>query len=159
MDRMIAEWQRAMPGRDISSLYVVSRMLRLIRIFELDRERSLKAVDLEPWSFDMLAVLRRHPGTTSTPGELMSATLVTSGTMTARLKSLEARGWISRSTSDADRRQVIVTLTVPGRALFDRVFEEILECQRRLIDCLGDDERSQLSSIFRKMLTHVDPAT
>lgn len=156
VDVMIAEWRAVLPDHDVSSLSVVSRMLRLVRIFERDRERVLAVVQLEPWSFDMLALLRRHPATRATPGELITATLVTSGTMTTRLKSLESRGWIKRTPDPVDRRQVIVSLTVPGRELFDTVFEDVLASQRRLIACLDAEEKGQLTAVFHKMLACVD---
>lgn len=156
VDRMIAEWAEVRPGLDVSSNQVVSRMLRLIRLFERDRERVLESVELEPWSFDMLALLRRRPLGAATPRDLMSATLVTSGTMTARLKSLESRGWVTRSPDTVDRRQVIVKLTTPGRELFDQVFADVLDCQNRLIACLDKGERGHLAGVFRMMLLNLE---
>jgi DNA-binding MarR family transcriptional regulator len=156
VDLMIAEWGRAMPGLEFGTLHVVSRMLRLIRLFERDREHALESFELEPWSFDMLALLRRRPDMRSTPRELMGFTLVTSGTMTARLKSLETRGWITRAPDAVDRRQVVVALTVPGRELFDRVFRDVLACQARLIAPLTGEEKEYLAEAFRKMLLDLD---
>ncbi|MEU8630069.1 MarR family transcriptional regulator [Streptomyces sp. NPDC048669] len=156
VDRMIAEWAEVRPGLDVSSNQVVSRMLRLIRLFERDRERVLESVELEPWSFDMLALLRRRSLGAATPRDLMSATLVTSGTMTARLKSLESRGWVTRSPDTIDRRQVIVKLTTPGRELFDQVFADVLDCQNRLIACLDKGEREHLAGVFRMMLLNLE---
>lgn len=159
MDQMVDEWAAVMPAQNVDCLHVVSRMLRIVRIFEQDRARVLSRIGLEPWSFDMLAVLRRRPGSQATAGELVAATLVTSGTMTARLKSLENRGWVARSPSSTDRRQVIVMLTIPGRELFDRVFTDVVSCQQRLIAGLGPDERDTLVGVFRKMLADLDTPT
>lgn len=152
VDRLVAEWNVAMPGQDVRCLHIVSRMLRLIRIFEQDRAQVLSAVGLEAWSFDMLAVIRRQTGTATTVGDLTAATLVTSGTMTARLKSLERRGWVTRSPSPTDRRNVLVVLTIPGRQLFDEVFAKVLECQRRLVAQLDAKDGDALAGVLRRLL-------
>lgn len=153
VDVMVAEWTAAVPEEDFASLHTVSRMLRLLRIFENGRRAVLDSVDLEPWSFDVLAVLRRHPDGEVSAGELTSALLVTSGTMSTWLKSLEKRGWIVRSSGSADRRRVIVKLSNPGLVSFDQVLGQVLQCQRELVDPLSEEEAGVLSLMLRKMLS------
>ncbi|MFF3057373.1 MarR family winged helix-turn-helix transcriptional regulator [Streptomyces sp. NPDC057909] len=95
----------------------------------------------------------------STPGELMAATLVTSGTMTTRLKSLEHRGWITRTPDPGDRRIVVVELTAKGRNVIDEAFGEVLACQRELIRSLSAEEFDATAQILKKiLLDHEGPA-
>ena len=54
--------------------------------------------DLRLWEFDMLATLRRAGAPYRlSPTELFSTLIVTSGTMTHRLKRLETRGMVERA--------------------------------------------------------------
>ncbi|MFF2473237.1 MarR family winged helix-turn-helix transcriptional regulator [Streptomyces sp. NPDC058066] len=134
-------------------------MLRITRLFDRDRDKTLSRFGLEPWSFDMLAALRRDPGRRFTPGDLMAAMLVTSGTMTTRLKSLEHRGWITRTPAPGDRRVVVVELTTAGTEVIDEAFGEVLSCQRELIRSLSGEEFSAAAQILKKiLLDHEGPA-
>ena len=59
VDRLVAGWRTAVPELDVSPLEVLSRVTRLAR--HLDRQRNLVFAlhDLETWTFDVLAALRR----------------------------------------------------------------------------------------------------
>ncbi|MFE6957259.1 MarR family winged helix-turn-helix transcriptional regulator [Streptomyces sp. NPDC057696] len=152
VDEMVDHWRACLPDAEVGSLEVVSRMLRVTRLFDRDRDDVLCRFGLEPWSFDMLAALRRDPRQRSTPGELMAAMLVTSGTMTTRLKSLEHRGWITRTPDPGDRRIVVVELTAEGRTVTDEAFDEVLACQRVLIRSLTAEEFDSAAHILKKIL-------
>lgn len=156
IDVIVAQMMRVRPDSDLRSLHLVSRMLRIVRIFERDREQALKPHGLEPWSFDMLAAIRRTPGMRVRPSDLIEATLVTSGTMTTRLKSLERRGLIVREHDDVDRRGVIVSLTPAGIATIDSTFEDVLACQRAIIAELDEEEKGRLEALLRVILRRHD---
>ncbi|MEK0097944.1 MarR family winged helix-turn-helix transcriptional regulator [Streptomyces sp. NPDC056002] len=159
IDEMIGLWRACLPEAEVRSLEVVSRMLRITRLFDRDRDKTLSRFGLEPWSFDMLATLRRDPRRRFTPGDLMAAMLVTSGTMTTRLKSLEHRGWITRTPDPGDRRVVVVELTTAGTEVIDEAFGEVLSCQRELIRSLSAEEFSAAAQILKKiLLDHEGPA-
>ena len=64
----------------------------------------------------MLSALRRQgPPFQLTPGALLRATLVTSGTMTNRIDRLAAAGLVRREPDPRDKRGVLVTLTSQGQ--------------------------------------------
>jgi len=52
----------------------------------------------------------------ATPGQLATEVGITTGSVTAMLRRLEALGYVQRETAEADRRSVIVT---PTRAALD----------------------------------------
>src|SRR5271169_5935395 len=111
VDRLLRGWRRVLPDVDVSPLEVLSRISRLARY--LDRQRSVIFArhDLEIWSFDVLAALRRsEPPHRLSPGQLLAQTLVTSGTMTNRLDHLESRGLVRRRPDSSDARSVRVQL-------------------------------------------------
>lgn len=159
IDHLIAEWEQTLPDLDFASLDIMSRMLRIIRIFERDRLHVLETVGLEPWSFDTLAAIRRHHAGWATPGELAAQTVVSLGTMTTRLKSLERRGWILREPDERDRRVVKVSLTILGRTQFDAVIAEVLACQRTITSGLNPREQETFVGLLRRILIEVDDGT
>src|SRR5689334_20098722 len=112
VDRIVEAWRHERPDLDVAPLEVLSRVSRLAR--HLDRARSAAFTEhaLESWEFDVLSALRRagDPYELS-PGQLVTQTLVTSGTMTNRVDRLTARGLVQRLPDPRDRRGVLVRLT------------------------------------------------
>lgn len=152
VDQIVADMDRILPGRDLRSLHVVSRMLRIVRLFERRRETVLKQHGLEAWSFDMLAAIRRCPAEQMRPGDLLEFATVSSGTMTSRLDSLERRDLIARRRDPVDRRGVLVVITENGRERIDNAFDDMILCQQELIQGLEEGELAQLELLFRHLL-------
>ena len=99
----------------------------------------------------MLAALRRAGAPYRlSPTELFSAWMVTSGTMTHRLKSLEARGWIERVPNEQDARSMLVQLSDEGRALIDRAVEVHVDNERRLLSALPPAALAELDAIWEE---------
>ena len=115
VDRLVAAWRRERPDLDVEPLEVLSRVSRLAR--HLDRARRLAFAEhsLEPWEFDVLTSLRRAGAPYQlSPGQLLTQTLVTSGTMTNRIDRLAKKGLVERLPDPSDRRGVLVRLTARG---------------------------------------------
>jgi MarR family len=89
VDDIVARWQAERPDLDVAPLHVLSRVSRLARHLDRARRAAFAAHGLETWEFDVLSALRREgrPYQLS-PGALLRATLVTSGTMTNRIDRL-----------------------------------------------------------------------
>src|ERR1700738_1364878 len=105
VDRLVAAWRRERPDLDVQPLGVLSRVTRLARHLGPARRTAFAEHGLEPWEFDVLSALRRagDPYQLS-PGQLLTQTLVTSGTMTNRIDRLAARELVVRGPDPADRR-------------------------------------------------------
>ena len=105
----------------------------------------------------MLAALRRagRPYELS-PGELLTQTLVTSGTMTNRVDRLEARGLVDRRPDPDDRRGVLVRLTDDGRSSVDAALADLLEHERMILGDLTPDERVVLADLLRVLVSPFD---
>src|SRR5450631_2900100 len=117
VDGLVAAWRAQRPDLDVEPLQVLSRVSRLARHLDLARRTSFASHGLETWEFDVLSALRRQgPPYQMTPGALIRATLVTSGTMTNRIDRLAEAGLVRRKPDPRDRRGVLVTLTDQGRA-------------------------------------------
>jgi DNA-binding MarR family transcriptional regulator len=157
VDRLVAGWRQALPDLDVSPLEVLSRVTRLAR--HLDRQRSLIFArhDLETWTFDVLAALRRaDPPHQLSPGQLLAQTLVTSGTMTNRIDHLEARGLVRRRPDPTDARSVRVQLTAAGRRRVDAALGDLVTRENAILGTLDSHERATLAGLLRRIVAPFD---
>jgi DNA-binding MarR family transcriptional regulator len=160
VDALVAAWNRERPDLDVSPLEVLSRVTRLARHLDRARGAAFAAHELEIWEFDVLAALRRAGAPYElSPGRLLQQTLVTSGTMTNRIDRLEDRGFVTRRTDPADRRGVLVSLTVTGRAQVDAALADLLSHERQILEGLDAEQRTLLADLLRTVVAPFDQAT
>jgi DNA-binding MarR family transcriptional regulator len=157
VDDLVSQWQAQRPDLDVGPLHVLSRVTRLARHLDIARRSAFASHGLETWEFDVLSALRRGgPPFQLTPGALLRATLVTSGTMTNRIDRLTEAGLVRREPDPRDRRGVLVTLTEDGRGRVDAALEDLLLGERKLLAGLDDSQRGQLSTLLRTLLAPLD---
>jgi DNA-binding MarR family transcriptional regulator len=154
VDEIVAGWSTVRPDLDLEPLQVLSRVRRLAQVLDDHRDQAFAEHGLAAHEFDVLAALRRS-GTQAelTPGQLLEATHVTSGTMTNRLDRLVARKLIAKRPHPQDGRQTLVRLTAAGRRRVDGALEELLAYERGLIDHLTDRDRISTARSLRGLLT------
>lgn len=150
VERLIAQWRRIRPDLDPQAMRTYGRLLRLAKLVEKRTEEVLQPFGLALWKFDVLATLRRYDRDLS-PGELMSATMLSSGAMTHRLDRLEADELIVRCPDPADRRGVRVELTRAGRELVDEAIEARLAEASRIESTLEPREADELGRLLAKV--------
>ncbi|MBB4917804.1 MarR family winged helix-turn-helix transcriptional regulator [Streptosporangium saharense] len=157
VDRLVTAWRQERPDLDVEPLQVLSRVSRLARHLDRARRAAFAEHDLEIWEFDVLTALRRagEPYELS-PGALLRATLVTSGTMTNRIDRLAAAGLVRRRPDPEDRRGVLVSLTDAGRVRVDSAFADLLRRERELLAGLEKHEQQALADLLRTLLVPFD---
>src|SRR5215469_5761689 len=159
VDDLVAAWREQRPDLDVAPLQVLSRVSRLARHLDIARRGAFAAHGLEPWEFDVLSALRRAgPPFQLTPGALLRATLVTSGTMTNRIDRLAASGLVYREPDPRDRRGVLVTLSERGRDAVDAALTDLLDREQGLLAGLDGDQRATLAALLRALLAPFDAA-
>ena len=157
VDDLVAAWQAQRPDLDVEPLQVLSRISRLARHLDIARRGEFASHELESWAFDVLSALRREgPPFQLTPGALLRATLVTSGTMTNRIDRLADADLVRREPDPSDRRGVLVTLTDRGRERVDAALADLLHSERALLTGLDRRERRQLADLMRTLLAPFD---
>ena len=157
VDDLVAAWQAERPDLDVRPMQVLSRISRLARHLDRERRGAFAAHDLESWEFDVLAALRRQGAPYElSPGALLRATLVTSGTMTNRVDRLEEAGLVRRRPDPQDKRGVLVTLTPAGQARADAALADLLEAEQALLAPLPKPSRQALAGLLRILLTPLD---
>jgi DNA-binding MarR family transcriptional regulator len=157
VDDIVAAWHAERPGLDVEPLQVLSRVSRLARHLDRARRAAFAGHGLEPWEFDMLSALRRQgPPYQLTPGALLRATLVTSGTMTNRIDRLADAGLVRRLPDPQDRRGVLVTLTTDGQRRADEALADLVVNEYGLLNGLSAADRGTLADLLRILLAPLD---
>jgi DNA-binding MarR family transcriptional regulator len=157
VDDLVAAWHAQRPDLDVEPLQVLSRVFRLARHLDRARRAAFAGRGLQPWEFDVLAALRRQgPPYQLSPGELLRITLVTSGTMTNRIKNLEEAGLVGRRRDPQDKRGVLVTLTPEGITRVDSALADLLTSERALLHPISARSRRTLANLLRDLLAPLD---
>lgn len=147
VDAIIEQWRQVRPDLDPSPMGILARIARIEAMKKSSQEKVFARHGLSSGLFDVLAALRRSgPPYRLTPSELAATTMLTTGGMTGRLDKLEATGLIERQPDREDRRVVFTKLTDKGLALIDRVVEEHLANEERMLTGLTRTQREQLAS-------------
>jgi DNA-binding MarR family transcriptional regulator len=157
VDDLVAGWHAERPDLDLEPMQVLSRVSRLARHLDRARRAAFSAHGLETWEFDVLSALRRQgPPYQLSPGALLRATLVTSGTMTNRIDRLAEADLVARHPDPLDRRGVLVQLTDAGVAVADAALTDLLAHERELLAGLNADQQASLATLLRVLLTPFD---
>src|ERR1022692_4899546 len=157
VDDLVARWQVERPDLDVEPLHVLSRVSRLARHLDRARRTAFAAHGLETWEFDVLSALRRQGAPYQlSPGSLLRATLVTSGTMTNRIDRLAEGGLVRRLPDPQDKRGVLVELTRRGQSVADAALTDLLAQERDLLAGLVSSQRDLLAALLRMLLSPFD---
>lgn len=157
VDDLVAAWRAQRPDLDVEPMQVLSRISRLARHLDIARRDAFTEHGLESWQFDVLSALRRQgPPFQLTPGALLRATLVTSGTMTNRIDRLVERGLVHRHTDPDDGRGILVVMTPKGRERVDAAISSLLSAEAELLTRLAPADRERLAALLRKLSLDFD---
>lgn len=131
---ILEQWRRERPDLDVTPMGPIGRLKRCAALVQRELDEVFAQFGMSRQEFDVLATLRRS-GTPYclAPTALFSALMITSGTMTHRLKRLEAVGWVRRLPNPDDARSMLVQLTPAGTELIDRAVTAHVERERQIL--------------------------
>ena len=151
--RAVAQWKQELPELKAENMLLIGRLKRAAALIARELEKVYGEYGLTEGSFDVLATLRRSGAPyTLTPTELFSALMVTSGTMTTRLKNLENQGLIDRLPNPDDARSMLVRLTDKGKELIEQAVFPHVENEKRLMEKLDLKTKTSLEYGLEKWL-------
>lgn len=157
VDAVLEQWRKERRDLDVTPMGTTGRINRLSSLFVREMEKTWAKFGLRHAAFDVLATLRRAgPPYALSPGDLVSSTMVTSGTMTNRIDQLEKAGLVVRTQREQDKRSFEIALTAKGRALIDKAVEEHVKTLQRLTGGISPKELKTLNSILRKVLLNME---
>lgn len=144
------------PGLDAATKKLGIRLRRIANHLERELRRELAAKGIEVWELEMLLALQRAPGQQLSAGALLRGSQVTAGAISNRIARLAARGWVRRDVDPADRRQVLVTLTAPGRQRADCILALTTSTEQRLLGLADPAAIERMSEDLRDLLLAVE---
>ena len=159
VDAILEQWRRERPDLDVSPMGTIGRIKRCAALLQRKLDETFAAFGLTGWEFDVLATLRRSGAPYClAPTTLFSTLMITSGTMTHRLKGLEARSLVLRVPNRDDARSVLVQLTRAGLALVDRAVQAHVENERLILAPMKPADLVALDARLSRLLSVLEPA-
>jgi DNA-binding MarR family transcriptional regulator len=151
------QWRRERPELDLDPLLVIGRIEWIQARTDAALRPLFADAGLGNGDFNTLTALRRSGSPYAlSPGELATAMLVTTGAVTKRIDRLLAHGLVSRGPAASDGRGRIVALTDRGRELVDRLMEQHLANEQRLLAGLTVAERRRLAELLHLLAVSLD---
>jgi DNA-binding MarR family transcriptional regulator len=120
-------------------------------LMELHNRQSREEYQLSPSARQVLAVIEgaRQP---LEPSVIAERVLITTGSMTSILDTLERRGLVRRMPHPADRRKLLVDITPEAQAILDRLLPSLHARERAVIsDALSIREQHELLRLVAKI--------
>ncbi len=145
------DFEREFPGASRSAALVAANLLRTATALEAEIERPPReAVGLSISAFQVLAII---DGADAPPtGQAIAEQLlVTSGSMTSLLDTLERRCLVERRRHPTDRRKILLQLTVEGQRTVDQYLPAVHGAITQAIAQLTEPERHQLLACLVKV--------
>ncbi len=157
VDKAIKQWDQERPDLDVSSMELIGRLVRIYKFLGLGMTQTFSEHGLNAANFDVLATLRRSgPPYALSPNDLISSTMVTSGTMTNRIDQLTRAGLVERIKNPNDGRSVVVSLTKAGFKLIDAAVTDHVATEEQLTSGLSKDEQKRLNTLLKKFLQSLE---
>lgn len=152
VDRILAQWNRARPGLDVSPMAVIGRLGRAAAVVDARLAATFASHGIDSGTFDVLATLARQGETFRiTPAELAADAMITSSAVAQRLNRLDRLGLVVREPNPDDGRGKFVRLTDAGRELLDAVLPDHLVTEREILAPLSAEERDTLAGLLSKL--------
>jgi DNA-binding MarR family transcriptional regulator len=142
--RVPPDYEAEYPDGSRSAAECGANLVRTTQLLlaELDRRRRITG-DLNASTSQVLAIVE-GAGEPLAPHVIAERLIVTSGTMTSLLDTLERREHIRRIPHPTDRRKILVDLTDGGRAAIDALLPNVHGGFRDAFEPLSEDERESL---------------
>ncbi|KIC24743.1 MULTISPECIES: MarR family winged helix-turn-helix transcriptional regulator [unclassified Leisingera] len=157
VDFITQQWGQERPDLDVTAMGIIGRVARLYLAYQREMHKTFAEFGLNAAKFDVLATLRRSGAPyTLSPGDLLKATMVASGTMTNRIDRLEADGLVKREVNPEDSRSFLVGLTEEGFALIDRAVTAHVETQTRLLSAMSGQDVETFKVLLSKAQLSAD---
>jgi DNA-binding MarR family transcriptional regulator len=129
----------------VLNVYVLAQMIET-RSVQWIQERGIPSLS----AFNVMTILD-GAGEPLQPSEISARMMVTRGTMTGLLSSLERRGMIRRSAHAADGRAHLVTLTPAARRLVAEMMPRIHRAEKRLAGAINPERQRELIAALAEL--------
>lgn len=150
--RVDADFEEEFPGADGLATECYANLVRTgDQLINLHDRQVLAEHGLSGTAKQSLAILEGADGPLE-PSVIAERLLITSGSMTSMLDTLERRGLVRRVSHPNDRRKLLVNITADGAAIVDAMLPSLHARERTIInDALTKTEQRALRTMLAKV--------
>ncbi|MBV2168279.1 MAG: MarR family transcriptional regulator [Bdellovibrio sp.] len=154
IDIFFEEWlqQRASLPALSPDIQFIYRIARLSKILGQRLDRTLVKYELTRSQFEALAALRRKHPEPLCAQDLMEASLLTSGSVTAMINQMIKAQWVERDLHSEDRRRIQIRLTNKGKNKVEAVLRERIKDNTLLANLVSKTEQNKMNLMLKKYL-------
>lgn len=142
-----AAFEHEFPGGSRSANEAVRALARTHDTILTFANEAMRRHRLSPTARQALAVLDGHAAGMS-PGDVADRLVLTPGSITSLLDTLERRGLVTRGPDPDDRRRVLVEITDAGRELVEQFVPEAVALQTAVMARVSEADRARLIRIL-----------
>lgn len=153
--RVAADHERRYRGAEKLATECVVNLLRTESLVSAELNRRLRRYGLSVATFNVLMILE-GAGEPLCPYEIGDRLLVTRGTVTGLLDSLEKQKLIRRTPHPEDRRMLLIEPTDKARTLLEEVWREHFPAEAEMIEALSNREKEALVRLLGKLQGHLE---
>jgi len=145
------------PGADRLATECYANIVRTgHRLIALHDRQAWEDHRLSGTAKQALAVLE-GAGEPLEPSVIAERLIITTGSMTSMLNTLERSGLVSRTPHPHDRRKLLIAITPQGAAIVDNLLPSLHNRERWIIgDALTKAEQRQLRTLLAKVQASID---
>jgi DNA-binding MarR family transcriptional regulator len=114
-----------------------------------DFNRTVREDDVRPGIFSLLVLIDANPGIAQI--DLANQLDIDKATIVGLIRRMERQSWVTRKTSNEDRRRQGVYMTAEGRQALKSLKEEMLEHEQRFTRLFSQAELAQLIAYLRRI--------
>jgi DNA-binding MarR family transcriptional regulator len=153
--RVDATFAQEFPDASASASECAINLVRAASLFLTEADRYRRTVtDLSAGASEVLAIIE-GAGEPLPPHVIAARLLVTSGTLTSILDTLERRGYIVRVPHPHDRRKLLIDITDSARAVVDALLPRIHAAEREVFAPLSEEDRAALIALLGRIQTEL----
>lgn len=146
------DFEREYPGASASATECYANLVRTgDLLIGLHNRQALDDHGLSPTARMALAVIE-GAGEALEPSVIAERLIITTGSMTSMLDTLEKRGLVTRRPHPTDRRKLLVDVTEDAVAILDQLLPSLHHRERTVIEAaLTGDEQQALLHMLAKL--------
>ncbi|MGH2776849.1 MAG: MarR family winged helix-turn-helix transcriptional regulator [Actinomycetota bacterium] len=148
--RVESDHARRHPGANKLATEVVINLIRTSGFLITELDRILRRYGITGAGFNVLMILRGERGPLS-PFEIGERRLVTRGTVTGLLDTLEKQELVVRRPHPEDRRMLLIEVTEHGQTLLEEVCDELFPAHAEMMAGLTGSEKDSLVRLLGKL--------
>jgi MarR family transcriptional repressor of emrRAB len=156
MDEGVARVSLVIPELPTTEVTLSRLLLMVGGSLQDDLEQQLKPHKLNHSEFLTMMFLYSRPDGSSTPGELCEFAAQGATNMTRIANAMLKRGLITRSSSERDRRRVVIRITANGRRFVLKILPPLFPRVAAKFADFSQADKRQLDRLLRKLASNLD---